>query len=828
MPFTKSPIAVAALALFGALPLAAQAQSTPAPSSGSLDVWFKAPKSGATVSGVLNGGTSCYVNASGAISRVQFSVDGASLNTDSKPSDGMQCVLDTTKLSNGSHQLRADAYDSKGNRRSDLIGINVSNTATSGGTTGDTTGGTTTGGTTTGGATTGGTSSGYAGTPYSGSAATLPGTIPAVNFDKGGQGVAYNDLSSGNLGGLYRTSESPDIYASTDSGAGAYQIANFQTGEWMSYTVNVATAGSYDLGIRAANNAAAGAFHIEVDGVDATGSIPVANTGSWTAYQWFGKKGVALAAGKHVVKLVSDSQWFNVSALSAAASSTSTGGTSSGGTGTGSGGGTGGSTYAGLPYTGTAIALPATVAAANFDKGGEGVAYHDLSSGNLGGLYRTSESPDIYASTDSAGGPYQIANFQTGEWMSYTVNVATAGNYDLGIRAANNYAAGAFHIEVDGVNVTGTIPVALTGSWTAFQWFGKQGVPLAAGKHVVKVVSEKQWFNVSALSVLQSGSTSTGSTGDSTGGSTGGSTASKPANLLFWSGYEGSLSLLTPNDCYGNGCYQQLSGSDSSTGYSWPVKLMNGDNKFQMISNSSTMPSPTTIGNWMYNQIQTVVGHKGNSTKALYSEVLQSGCCGTDGQGGGSTQNAFLAYPGAEPGDMYISKWLKLQPDLLDKLAASPDGSWRVIFEWKEGGYTTAGGAFRTILIVNMFNGKPSWQVKWDNDANGGYPKQEFWRTQNSSVPIPVGEWFKLEVFWHRAKDGTGRIWYAVNGLVIDDHRGTTIGVNNDPIGRIMINQVYSGTTYPIYQWTDDIQIWQGWPTAKQGDPWYDPPYAPH
>ena len=59
MPFTKSPIAVAALALFGALLLAAQAQSTPAPSSGSLDVWFKAPKSGATVSGVLNGGTSC-------------------------------------------------------------------------------------------------------------------------------------------------------------------------------------------------------------------------------------------------------------------------------------------------------------------------------------------------------------------------------------------------------------------------------------------------------------------------------------------------------------------------------------------------------------------------------------------------------------------------------------------------------------------------------------------------------------------------------------------------------------------------------------------------
>jgi hypothetical protein len=91
-----------------------------------------------------------------------------------------------------------------------------------------------------------------------------------------------------------------------------------------------------------------------------------------------------------------------------------------------------------------------------------------------------------------------------------------------------------------------------------------------------------------------------------------------------------------------------------------------------------------------------------------------------------------------------------------------------------------------------------------------------------------VGEWFKLEVFWHRSKGSDGRIWYAVNGKVIDDHYGTTIGVANDPVGRIMINQVYSGTTYPIYQWTDDIQIWKGWPTAKQGDAWYNPPYAPH
>ena len=37
---------------------------TPAPGSGSLDVWFKAPLAGATISGTRNG-SNCYVNGTG-------------------------------------------------------------------------------------------------------------------------------------------------------------------------------------------------------------------------------------------------------------------------------------------------------------------------------------------------------------------------------------------------------------------------------------------------------------------------------------------------------------------------------------------------------------------------------------------------------------------------------------------------------------------------------------------------------------------------------------------------------------------------------------------
>src|SRR5512132_3094407 len=126
MNFRQTPIALAALALCGAVH--AQTTATPAPTSGSLDVWFKSPLTGNTISGTRSG-TSCYVNGMG-VSRVQFFLDGTALNTDTTMSDGMQCVLDTTKFANGTHQLKAQAFDASGNSRWDVISIDVQNAAT--------------------------------------------------------------------------------------------------------------------------------------------------------------------------------------------------------------------------------------------------------------------------------------------------------------------------------------------------------------------------------------------------------------------------------------------------------------------------------------------------------------------------------------------------------------------------------------------------------------------------------------------------------------------------------------------------------------------------
>ena len=90
------------------------------------------------------------------------------------------------------------------------------------------------------------------------------------------------------------------------------------------------------------------------------------------------------------------------------------------------------------PYT-TPIAVPGTFEAENFDKGGQNVAYIDRVAGNAGGQYRTAEDVDIIASGDSAGGGYVVNNFETGEWLTYTISVPTTGDYDIELRASSAF-----------------------------------------------------------------------------------------------------------------------------------------------------------------------------------------------------------------------------------------------------------------------------------------------------------------------------------------------------------------------------------------------------
>ena len=78
---------------------------------------------------------------------------------------------------------------------------------------------------------------------------------------------------------------------------------------------------------------------------------------------------------------------------------------------------------------------PLTIQAENFDTGGEGVAYHELTTTNLGGQYRTNEAVDIETTTDTGGG-YDVTGTAAGEWIEYTLRIQVPGYYNLSLRYA--------------------------------------------------------------------------------------------------------------------------------------------------------------------------------------------------------------------------------------------------------------------------------------------------------------------------------------------------------------------------------------------------------
>ncbi len=319
--------------------------------------------------------------------------------------------------------------------------------------------------------------SGPSQSPYTGSPFAVPGAFEAENFDLGGEGVAYHDAVPGNAGGQYRTAEDVDIYTpATGTNATGHAVNNIQTGEWLEYTVNVAATGSYLVQLHVSTQMTGSSFHVEVDGVDVTGSVTVPVTGWWGTYAWTGKT-VTLSAGQHVLRVHAEQEYFNLDAIRISSQT---------------------------PYSGTAFAAPGTWQAEDFDRGGEGTAYHDAVAGNAGAQYRTSEDVDIYTpATGTNATAYAVNNIQTGEWLEYTIDVPATGVYNIDLHAASELTTSRFHVEIDGTDVTGPITVANTGWWGTFAWVGKTGVSLAAGQHVLRVHAEQEYFNLDAVRVTQ-------------------------------------------------------------------------------------------------------------------------------------------------------------------------------------------------------------------------------------------------------------------------------------------------------------------------------------
>jgi len=253
-----------------------------------------------------------------------------------------------------------------------------------------------------------------------------------------------------------------------------------------------------------------------------------------------------------------------------------------------------------------------------------------------------------------------------------------------------------------------------------------------------------------------------------------------PAKLLFSSGFEG-VTLEPLKDGY-----QAITGTDSATGYHWPITVLGALNSGLHLINHDNQQA-------LHNEIRTVTGHDGRPTRALYSaenyahrddtqspyEILDI----TDGQR-----------------DLYIRYWIKLDRNSLTK-----PNKWRSFFEWKTKGYANGNG-FRLIsFIYTDDDGKPYWVWQGDRD-----PEHPIWEIENREIPVPMGKWFLTEFYWHWSEGRDGRALWRINGQVVGDHTGPTTR-NRKPVDFIMLTQIY-GNANPKHQWVDDIEIRSGLP----------------
>ncbi|MCQ2061097.1 MAG: glycoside hydrolase family 11 protein [Fibrobacter sp.] len=142
-------------------------------------------------------------------------------------------------------------------------------------------------------------------TPYSSN--SIPGTIEIENFDEGANGEAYNEVDGSTesgepQGGSYR----PDVNVDIVGVGSGYGVGYTNPDEWLEYTVDIPTGGTYNATIMIANgNASAAEVSLMIDG-NSVGSISAASTddGKWQVFaEASTTTPIRLPQGRHILRV---------------------------------------------------------------------------------------------------------------------------------------------------------------------------------------------------------------------------------------------------------------------------------------------------------------------------------------------------------------------------------------------------------------------------------------------------------------------------------------------------------------------------------------------
>ena len=148
--------------------------------------------------------------------------------------------------------------------------------------------------------------------PFGGVVPIVPGRIEAVNYDTGGENVAYNSTTVGNSGGAYRMDDI-GIQATTDTGGG-YYVGWLNNGEWLEYTVNPQDPSAiYSISVRVAAPTAGGLLRLRLNGT-VLGTVAIPATGAWQNWQTVTLPNVPIQGGigSQALRLEVLNEGFNI------------------------------------------------------------------------------------------------------------------------------------------------------------------------------------------------------------------------------------------------------------------------------------------------------------------------------------------------------------------------------------------------------------------------------------------------------------------------------------------------------------------------------------
>ena len=142
------------------------------------------------------------------------------------------------------------------------------------------------------------------------------------------------------------------------------------------------------------------------------------------------------------------------------------------------------------PYK-NVIDIPGTFEAENFDKGGEGLSFHDSDDNREGDQnYRTdAEGVDFVKGNGGTAIGYTAAN----EWLEYTVNVTDPGEYECTATVSSGTTGSGFSLGlVKGTNVTElckiSVPQTGNSDWGTYTTVtAKLSKQLAAGEQILRI-----------------------------------------------------------------------------------------------------------------------------------------------------------------------------------------------------------------------------------------------------------------------------------------------------------------------------------------------------